>query len=140
MARHVIAPASELPAGTRKRVLVDGRPVLVLNINGELFALSDTCPHKGASLSNGILTGHVTSGTPGKYVYSRDGEILRCPWHQWEFDVRTGRSWCDPKRMRLMQLDVKIEPGATVVEGPYKAETFPVRVEDNYVVVETPDA
>ena len=139
MARHVIAPASELPAGTRKRVLVDGRPVLVLNIKGELFALSDTCPHKGASLSNGILTGHVTSGGPGDYVYARDGEILRCPWHQWEFDVRTGRSWCDPKRMRLMQLDVKIEPGATVIEGPYKAETFPVRVEENYVVVETPE-
>ena len=37
-----------------------------------------------------------------------------------------------------MQLDVKIEPGATVVEGPYQATTFPVRVEDDYVVVETP--
>ena len=138
MARHIIAPVSELPAGTRKRVMVEGKPVLVLNIKGELFALSDTCPHRGASLSGGILTGHVVSNSPGEYCHSRAGEILRCPWHQWEFDVRTGRSWCDPKRMRLMQLDVKIEPGATVVEGPYQATTFPVRVEDDYVVVETP--
>ena len=140
MARHVIAPAAELPPGTRKRVMIDGRPVLVLNIKGELFALSDTCPHRGGSLSGGVLTGLVMSETPGDYSYSRSGEILRCPWHAWEFDVRTGRSWCDPKRMRLMQHNVKIEPGATLVEGPYKAETFPVRIEDDYIVIETEDS
>ncbi len=139
MARHVIAPVHELPAGARKRCMVDGKAVLVLNIKGELFALSDTCPHRGASLSGGVLTGHVVSEGPGQYTYSRSGEILRCPWHAWEFDVRTGRSWCDPKRMRLMQHTVKIEPGASLVEGPYKAETFPVRVEDNYIVIETHD-
>ncbi len=138
MARHVVAPAAELPAGTRLRTVIDGKPVLVLNIKGELFALSDTCPHRGASLANGILTGHVVSSEPGEYVYSRAGEILRCPWHAWEFDVRTGRSWCDPKRMRLALLDVKISAGAALVEGPYKAETYPVRVEDDYVVIETP--
>ena len=137
MVRHVIAPAKDLPAGNRIRVMIDGKPVLVLNIKGELFALSDTCPHRGASLSGGVLTGHVVSETPGEYKYSRAGEILRCPWHAWEFDVRTGRSWCDPKRMRLMQLDVKIEPGASLVEGPYKTETFPVRIEDDYIVIET---
>ena len=140
MARHVIAALDELPPGTRKRVLIDNRPVLVLNIKGELFALSDTCPHRGASLAGGVLTGHVVSTSPGEYAYSRSGEILRCPWHAWEFDVRTGRSWCDPKRMRLMQLDVSVEAGATLVEGPYQATTFPVSVEGAYIVVETPDA
>ena len=137
MTRHVVAPASEIPPGARKRCLVDGKAVLVLNIKGELFALSDTCPHRGASLVGGVLTGHVVSTAPGQYDYSRSGEILRCPWHAWEFDVRTGRSWCDPKRMRLMQHAVSIAPGATLVEGPYKAETFPVRVEDDYIVIET---
>ena len=140
MARHVIAKATDLPAGTRTRVVIDGKPVLVLNIKGELFALSDTCPHRGASLAGGVLTGLVVSTKPGDYDYARSGEILRCPWHAWEFDVRSGRSWCDPKRMRLMQLDVKIEAGATLVEGPYRAETFPVRIEDEYVVVETVDS
>jgi len=137
MGRHVIAPAWELPPGARLRCRIDGKAVLVLNIKGELFALSDTCPHRGASLCGGVLTGHVTAATPGAYAYSRAGEILRCPWHGWEFDVRTGRSWCDPKRMRLLQMDVTIEPGASVVEGPYQAETFPVSIEDDYVVVET---
>jgi 3-phenylpropionate/trans-cinnamate dioxygenase ferredoxin subunit len=136
MARHVVARASEIPPGARKLVQLNGRGVVVFNIKGEFFALSDQCPHKGASLSGGKLTGLVESGGPGDYTYTRAGEIVRCPWHGWEFDIRTGRSYCDPRRMRLMQFNVTVEPGAKVVEGPYVAETFKVAVEDDYVVVE----
>ncbi len=138
MTRHVVARAAELPPGTRKKVSVDSRDIVVLNIKGELFALSDKCPHKGASLCGGLLTGLVQSNGPGDYQYDRAGEILRCPWHQWEFDVRTGRSYCDPRRMRLMQFPVAVEAGASVVEGPYKAETFAVSIEDDYIVLDVP--
>jgi nitrite reductase/ring-hydroxylating ferredoxin subunit len=137
MPRHVVARAADIPPGSRKLVHVGERNIVVFNIKGELFALSDKCPHKGGSLSQGKLTGLVESSTPGEYAYSRPGEIIRCPWHNWEFDVRTGRSWCDPKRMRLMNYAVTVEPGAKLVEGPYVAETFAVTVEDEYVVVET---
>jgi 3-phenylpropionate/trans-cinnamate dioxygenase ferredoxin subunit len=136
MARHVVARASEIPPGARKLVRLNERGVVVFNVKGEFFALSDQCPHKGASLSGGKMTGLVESGGPGDYTYTRVGEIVRCPWHGWEFDVRTGRSYCDPRRMRLMQFNVTVEPGAKVVEGPYVAETFKVAVEDDYVVVE----
>jgi len=136
MAKHVVARAADIPPGERRRVEIEGRAILVLNIEGELFALSDKCPHKGGSLAGGKLTGLVESSQPGEYRYSRPGEMLRCPWHQWEFDVRTGRSWCDPRRMRLMNFAVTVEPGAKLAEGPYVAETFPVTVEDAYVVVE----
>jgi 3-phenylpropionate/trans-cinnamate dioxygenase ferredoxin subunit len=133
MARHVVARASEIPPGARKLVQLNGRGVVVFNIKGEFFALSDQCPHKGASLSGGKLTGLVESGGPGDYTYTRAGEIVRCPWHGWEFDIRTGRSYCDPRRMRLMQFNVTVEPGAKVVEGPYVAETFKVAGEDDSV-------
>jgi nitrite reductase/ring-hydroxylating ferredoxin subunit len=136
--RHVVARAADLPPGTRKKVSVESRDIIVLNIKGELFALSDKCPHKGASLCGGLLTGLVRSDGPGDYQYDRAGEILRCPWHQWEFDVRTGRSYCDPRRLRLMQFPVAVEPGTAVVEGPYKAETFSVSVEDEYIVLDVP--
>ncbi|MEO8651861.1 MAG: Rieske (2Fe-2S) protein [Hyphomicrobiaceae bacterium] len=138
MTRHVVARAADLMPGTRKLVTVEGRGIVVLNIKGELFALSNTCPHKGASLCNGLLTGLVRSTKPGEYQYERAGEILRCPWHQWEFDVRTGRSYCDPRRLRLMQFPIAIETGADVVEGPYVAETFPVAIEDDYIVLDVP--
>lgn len=137
MPRHVVARAAEIPPGTRKLVRAGTRDIVVFNIGGELFALSDKCPHKGGSLSKGKLTGLVESAAPGTYNYSRPGEIIRCPWHNWEFDVRSGKSWCDPKRMRLMNYAVSVEPGKTLVEGPYTAETFAIAVEDDYVVVAT---
>jgi nitrite reductase/ring-hydroxylating ferredoxin subunit len=136
MARHVVAAVGEIAPGERKLVNVAGRAVVVFNLDGEFFALGDRCPHKGGSLSQGKLTGLVESSAPGEYRYSRRGEILRCPWHSWEFDVRTGRSWCDPERLRARNYAVSVEPGARVVEGPYVAETFPVTVENDYVVVE----
>lgn len=136
MARHVVARVDEIEPGSRKVVQVDGRGVIVFNVKGEFYALSETCPHRGGSLAQGIVTGLVQSDAPGEYEYSRAGEIVRCPWHQWEFDIKTGRSWCDPRRLRLMKFDVKVEPGAALVEGPYVAETFKVEVEDDYVVVE----
>jgi nitrite reductase/ring-hydroxylating ferredoxin subunit len=134
--KHIVARAVDIPPGGRRLVEIDGRGVVVFNLQGEYFALSNTCPHKGGSLSEGILTGLVESSGPGEYRHSRAGEIIRCPFHQWEFDIRTGRSYCDPRRMRLMQYTVAVEPGATLVEGPYVAETFKVAVEDQYVVVE----
>jgi 3-phenylpropionate/trans-cinnamate dioxygenase ferredoxin subunit len=137
MPRHVVARAADLPPGARKLVKVGAREIVIFNIKGELFALSDKCPHRGGSLARGRLTGVVSSSTPGTYDYARPGEIIRCPWHGWEFDVRTGRSWCDPQRLRLMNYAVTVEPGARLVEGPYVAETFQVGVEDDYVVVET---
>jgi nitrite reductase/ring-hydroxylating ferredoxin subunit len=136
MARHVVAPVREIPAGECKLVSIAGRAIVVFNVGGEFFALNNRCPHRGGSLALGKLTGLVESPQPGEYCYSRRGEIIRCPWHAWEFDIRTGRSWCDPQRLRARQYAVTVEPGAKLVEGPYKAETFPVSVENDYVVVE----
>ena len=67
MARHVVARASDIPPGGRKLVQVDGRGIVVFNLKGEFFALSNTCPHKGGSLAEGILTGLVQSDGPGDY-------------------------------------------------------------------------
>jgi 3-phenylpropionate/trans-cinnamate dioxygenase ferredoxin subunit len=136
MSRHVVAPARELPPGSRRLVTLGGRPIAIFNIAGEFFALLNRCPHQGGNLCEGKLIGLVESSEPGIYRYSREGEILRCPWHGWEFDVRTGKSWCDPARIRTKTYEVAIEPGRNLVEGPYRAETFPVTVEEEYVVVE----
>ena len=136
MARHVVAPVDDIPPGGRKLVAVNGRAVVVFNLAGEFFALNNRCPHRGGSLCHGKLTGLVQSSEPGEYRYSRKGEIIRCPWHSWELDIRTGQSWCDPQRLRTRRYVVSVEKGVELVEGPYKAETFPVSVENDYVVIE----
>jgi 3-phenylpropionate/trans-cinnamate dioxygenase ferredoxin subunit len=136
MAEHVVAPVDEIPPGTRKLVEVGGRAVVVFNLGGEFYALNNRCPHRGGSLFHGIQTGLVESHEPGEYCYSRPGEMVKCPWHGWEFDIRTGQSWCDPTRVRIRQYQVAVKPGTELVEGPHMAESFPVRVENNYVVIE----
>jgi len=136
MSKHVVAPVRELPPGSRKLIDVDGRAIVIFNIGGEFFALLNRCPHQGGNLCDGRLIGLVESSEPGVYRYDRQGEILRCPWHGWEFDVRTGKSRCEPARIRTKTYEVGIEPGRSLVEGPYRAETFPVAVEEEYVVIE----
>ncbi|MFC7397204.1 Rieske (2Fe-2S) protein [Chelatococcus sp. GCM10030263] len=136
MKKFVVATTKEIPPGARKLVHVKGRPIAVFNIKGEYFGLFDRCPHLGGSLCRGKLTGLVQSKKPGEYQYSREGEILRCPWHGWEFDVRTGQSYCDPERIKVRSYPVDVAEGRELVEGPYIAETVPVSVENDYVVIE----
>jgi nitrite reductase/ring-hydroxylating ferredoxin subunit len=90
----------ELAVGEKRQVVVDGRTLVVGRISDEeWFAVRDVCPHQGAELSRGKLTGTcLPAGEPGEYVYAREREILRCPWHSWEFDVRTGENVYFPGR------------------------------------------
>ena len=67
----------------------------------------------------------------------RVGELLRCPWHGWEFDMRNGQSWFDPKRVKVRSYPVAVESGEELQKGPYVAEIFSVHVEDSYVIIET---
>ena len=134
--RYVVARTNEIPAGGVKVVTVRGREIALFNVAGEFFALLNRCPHEGAPLCGGIRVGLLESREPGTYEYSREGEILRCPWHGWEFDLRTGQSYCDPVHTQVKAYPVSVEPGAAVTKGPYVAETFPVTVEEEYVLVE----
>ena len=136
MARYVVARTDEIPEGERKLITVRGRDIAVFNVDGDYLAILDRCPHQGGSLCRGKLVGLVEADGPGRYRYSRQGEIVRCPWHGWEFDLRTGKSYCDPTRTWVKSYATSVEPGARVTEGPYIAETFEVRVEDDYVIVD----
>jgi len=84
----------------------------------------------------GRIVGLAESSEPGSYHFSRKGELLRCPWHGWEFDIKTGQSWCEPAKVRARAYPTEIADGAEVVKGPYVAETVPITVEEQYVVVE----
>ncbi|MGN6116786.1 MAG: Rieske (2Fe-2S) protein [Nitrobacter sp.] len=136
MTRHIVATVDEIPPGQRRLVNVNGRDIGIFNVDGEYFAVSNRCPHEGASLCKGRIVGLVEAAEPGAYQYSRRGELIRCPWHGWEFDLRTGKSWCEPDRTKVRRFDLKIESGGSLVEGELRAETFPVSIEKQYVVVE----
>ena len=136
MARHIVARTSDIPPGGNKVFGVDGRDIVVFHVNGEFFALLNRCPHEGAPLEKAACVARLTSPEPGIYQRSRVGELLRCPWHGWEFDMRNGQSYFDPKRVKVRSYPVAVESGEELQKGPYVAETFPVHVEDSYVIIE----
>jgi nitrite reductase (NADH) small subunit len=113
--RHVaVCAASDLPPGARVIRTVAGRSIGVFNVDGSLFALHNRCPHRGAELCRGRLTGTTVGADGHGYRYGREGRVLRCVWHGWEFDIETGRSLADPR---------------------VRARTFPAFVRDGQVFV-----
>jgi 3-phenylpropionate/trans-cinnamate dioxygenase ferredoxin subunit len=147
--KHVVAAEGEIPPGGRKIVELEGRSIGVFNIEGEYFALRNRCPHQGGALCEGKLWGVLRADLPGAFEYEPSREILTCPWHGWEFHVRTGQSWCAPERLRVRHYPVSVEevpredpdaPRAGMVKGPYTVETYPVSLDGSspvvYLVVE----
>ena len=55
--------------------------------------------------------------------------MLRCPWHGWEFDIKTGQSWCHPESVKARTYKVEVVPGEALAKGPFVAETVQVTVE-----------
>ncbi len=143
MAKHVVAPVESLPPGTQRRFVIAGRNIAVFNVDGRLYALKDVCPHQGAALSAGTTLSWVSATKPGCYDFEPGRKLVKCPWHGWEYELATGRSWYDPDHDRVRAYDVSVAPGKELVEdhdgrvpGPYTAETFPVSVEDEYIVID----
>jgi len=119
--RVVVGRVEEIPPG--ERVIVTpfrGRAgVGVFNVDGTFFALRNMCPHKLGPLCTGRVSGRVVAQAPPSTSAPcldivREGAIVRCPWHLWEFEIATG--WClvDP-RMRVKTYPVAIEEGQVVV-------------------------
>jgi len=142
--RHVVCSVDELPPGGRHIVEVAGRSIGVFNVGGRYYALRNRCPHHGAPLCRGKLTGLVTGPEPYQYHIEREGEILRCPWHGWEFDVTTGRSVFNPHRVGVKRYDVTLEPASPPPSpGAHQAgehddpsiETYAVSIEQRLIVV-----
>ncbi len=127
MAAHVVGTTDEIGPGQRKIVEIDGRSIGVFNVDGRFYALRNSCPHQGGPLCLGRTVGLVKAERPGDITYTREGEILRCPWHGWEFDLATGRSVFDPNRTRVKSYPVEVEE--------LQAETYPVEIERDRVVV-----
>jgi len=126
-----VGALADFPIGEIVHLEIPGKDVNLLRCpDDRLYAFKNTCPHQGGPLCQGVLTGFSEPSAPGEYRYSRRGEILRCPWHGWEFDLLTGRSWFDPLHTRVRRYEVEVVP------GPYLAETYPVSVEDDYLVVD----
>jgi 3-phenylpropionate/trans-cinnamate dioxygenase ferredoxin subunit len=114
--RYQVCPIDELPDGARRLITAGGRSIGVFNSGGRYYALLNRCPHGGAPLCLGTVSGMSRADRPGLDVdWGRDGEILRCPWHGWEFELATGKTVTAPT-LRVKSFPVTVADGSIVVE------------------------
>ena len=88
-----VASLSDLDPGSCKTVEAGGRSIALFNVDGAVYALDNTCLHRGGPLGEGIL----------------EGSVVTCPWHLWEYNVCTGEKVGSP--------DIKVASYPVQVEG-----------------------
>jgi nitrite reductase/ring-hydroxylating ferredoxin subunit len=113
---YVVASAQDVADGQHILVNVRGREIGIFNIKGRYYALPNVCLHQNGPLCRGAVSGTVVANaeTAWKRAWTREGEIIVCPWHSLEFDIATGACLAYPNR---------------------KLPTYPVRVEDQQLIV-----
>lgn len=100
MSREVRAlNAADLAPGEATTVDVDGTEIAVYNVGGEYYATHNECLHVGGPLGDGEL----------------DGCLIACPWHGWEYDVRTGVNTFDDE-LKLRCFRTRVADGAVWIE------------------------
>ena len=101
MGKILAGKISDIPPGKLHKISGEGREILVVNLDGNFYAMDDTCTHSGASLSEGKL----------------DGSKVICGWHAAEFDCKTGKLEKFPAKINdLESYKVSIESDEVVVE------------------------
>jgi nitrite reductase/ring-hydroxylating ferredoxin subunit len=131
MKRHPVALAGEIPPGGRKIVTIGRLQIGVFNVAGEIKAYRNACPHAGAPVCVGRISGTSQPSRVYEYIYGSEGCILRCPWHGWEFDLRTGEHLVDPE-IRLKSVPVE-------AAGAEHLDSFPVDQAEGTLYVLLPE-
>ena len=87
-----VAKTTEIEPGQARLVDVNGRSIALFNVDGQFFALDNTCTHKGGPLAEGEISGHEVT----------------CPWHGAMFDVRTGEVVGPPAHRAVVRYGVRV--------------------------------
>lgn len=103
-----VGASSEFAAGVMRLVQVAGREIGVIRLrSGEMRAVMNRCPHKGAPICRGIVGGVWASSGPGELSFDGRRDVLVCPWHGFEFSLTTGQElfWHRPAKLRLYEVE-----------------------------------
>jgi nitrite reductase (NADH) small subunit len=119
VASYLVGVLSELTEDDRWVVTAEGREIVVFRHRDRVYALSNVCPHQGGPVGEGLLLGRVEGvvGEDGRYLgdrFSAECTHLVCPWHGWEYDIRTGACAALPD-VRLQCYETEIREGDVYV-------------------------
>jgi 3-phenylpropionate/trans-cinnamate dioxygenase ferredoxin subunit len=113
--QHRVGTAAELRRDRCRVVEVEGRRIGVIAVGDRFFAIHDRCPHMGPSMCHGTVSGTFLPAGAHELVYGRHEQVIRCPWHGWEFDLQTGRSLLEPERVGLKTYPVTLDGDEVVL-------------------------
>ncbi len=117
-----LGPASAFSDPGRKVVEVDGVEIGVFHVRGQFSAYRNICPHMGGPVCQGKILPRVEEDIADDrksrgFVFSKTQTNIVCPWHGYEFDIRTGRHQGNPQ-LRLRALEIRIADGEVFVAVP----------------------
>jgi nitrite reductase/ring-hydroxylating ferredoxin subunit len=111
-----VGPVAEIPQGSFR--IVEARAGLeigVTRVGDEVFAVRNVCPHQAAPVCLGPIGGTMLPSEPGELEYGLERLVVRCPWHAWEFSLRTGEHLFTGERGHLRTYPVEIRDGEAFV-------------------------
>jgi nitrite reductase (NADH) small subunit len=112
---HAVARLEEIPDRGSLLVSVGGLEIGLFRVDGTVRAWRNHCPHMAAPVCRGAVTGTLLPSAVYEYRSGRDGEILQCPWHGWEFDLINGEHLAPGSRARLRGYPTEIIDGVVHV-------------------------
>jgi nitrite reductase (NADH) small subunit len=123
MATHVtklpVGAADDFVEGRFKFLTIDSREIGIIRLRGGTFrAVLNRCPHKGAPICKGHVGGTWPPSGPGELEFAREGEVLVCPWHGFEYDLVSGEELYKDRPTRLRMYETSVEDGQVMVALP----------------------
>lgn len=106
--RRRVGCVDEFPLDEFRIFEVDARSIGVVRTRVGFFAIKNTCPHEGAPLCRGQVRGTMLPSKPGSYRWGHEGEVVRCPWHGYDFYLESGKSVYGEVRDRAVVYRVEV--------------------------------
>ncbi len=103
-------------------------PIGLFRVGEDIVAWRDVCPHAAAPVCRGVVGGTLLTSKVYEYRYGRDQEVLRCPWHGWEFDLVDGKHLAEGSAVRLRSYPLRIEDGVIYDATPPNRVDLALRV------------
>jgi len=111
----VVGQVSEFRSGHPRVFEIGRRSLVVVQTKTGFFAFRNSCPHQAAPMSQGMIRGAMRPSSPLAYDYAFEDEVIRCPWHGYEFWLESGRSVSSLVSDRLVTYRVEVEGGNVLV-------------------------
>lgn len=112
---HDLGSVNEFPLGEFRLFDLPRGSVGVVRTNEGIYAVRNRCPHMGGPICSGELAGTTLPSAPDEIVYGLRGDVLRCPWHGWEFRVSSGEAVFNMSKRRLIKYPVEVVDGRVIV-------------------------